>query len=156
MDSNSKQRLFNLLCQQRLAALGTLRQGDPHVSMVLYVTCEDFNSFYLHISRLAHHTRDILLDPRVSLMIAEDDSGNRDPQTLARVSISGEAHEVPASDQAYAEARARYLARFPQAERNFALADFSLYRITPTQARYVADFGKIFNLDSEAFARNFQ
>jgi hypothetical protein len=32
------------------------------------------------------------------------------------------------------------------AENSFALADFSIYSIAPRAARYVAEFGRIFNL----------
>lgn len=70
MDANSEQILIRLLREQRVAALGTLRDGDPLVSQVLFATAQDFSIFIMHISRLAQHTQDILNDPRVSLMIA--------------------------------------------------------------------------------------
>jgi len=95
---------------------------------------------------LAYHTQDIRQDPRVSLMIAEADSGNRDPQMLARVSLRGEAVAMTAADNDYEAARESYLQRFPQSRQTFMLGDFSLYRIQPQAIRYIAGFGKIFNL----------
>lgn len=146
MDSQSQQTLARLIRTQRVAALGTLRDGGPLVSMILYAVSPDFSAFYIHASRLAQHTQDILQDARVSLMIAEMDTGVPDPQTLARVSIRGEAVEVPSTDADYAEARSLYLTKFPQAAFNFGLGDFALYCIQPRRARYVAGFGQIFNL----------
>jgi putative heme iron utilization protein len=146
MDAQSQQTLARLIRTQRIAALGTLRDGGPLVSMILYAVAPDFSAFYIHASRLAQHTRDILQDARVSLMIAETDTGVPDPQTLARVSIRGEAVEVPPADPDYAEARSLYLTKFPQAVFNFDLGDFALYRIQPRRARFVAGFGQIFNL----------
>ncbi len=147
MDTEALVALARLLQGQRIAALGTLRQGAPFVSMVPFVAAPDFSAFHIHISRLAHHTKDILADARVSLMVAETDIGNGDPQTLGRVSIQGTAAAMAPEDADYAEARARYLERFPDAEFNFSLGDFSLFRIQPRTARYVAGFGKIFNLE---------
>jgi len=102
LDDESTQLLAQLIRTQRVASLGTLRDGSPFVSMVLYAPAEDFRTYYIHTSRLAYHTQDILRDPRVSLMIAEADDGTRDPQTLARVSILGSAGIVSEEEADYA------------------------------------------------------
>ena len=151
MDEESQRTLTHLIRTQRVAALGTLRQNAPFVSMVLCAPAPDFSAFFIHISRLAHHTQDILQDARVSLMIAQADDGSQDPQTLARVSLQGQAVELPAITAGHAAARAVYLERFPQAAFNFGLGDFALFRIAPKTARYVAGFGRIFNLDWSVF-----
>ncbi len=147
MDAESKVKLLSLLRQARLAALGTLRpDGGPLVSQVLFAAAPDFSGFYILISQLAQHTQDILNDPRVSLMIAQADDGLTDPQTLARVSLRGEARPVLHDQPDYAAARAAYLEKFPQAAMIFQLGDFALYRVEARSARYVAGFGKTFNL----------
>ena len=150
MDSASQLLLANLIRTQPTGALGTLRQGAPFVSMVLYAPAADFSVFYLHISKLAHHTRDLEGDDRMSLMIAQPPTANEDPQQLARLSIQGVAHPLPTDHPDYANAATSYLARFPQARINFSLADFSLYGFRPQKARFVAGFGRIFNLSSAA------
>jgi len=146
MDADSLLQLQRIIRSQRIAALGTLRDGAPLVSMVLFTPSEDFASFHIHVSRLAQHTQDILKDPRVSLMIAETDRGDQDPQTLARLSIRGEAIAVPADTSAYDNVRTIYLRKFPGSAFNFELGDFSLYSIHPKTCRYVAGFAKTFNL----------
>jgi hypothetical protein len=151
MDSQSRQTLIDLLRQQRVAALGTLRDGGPLVSQVLFAAAPDFAAFYIHISRLAQHTHDILQDPRVSLMINQPDTGALDPQQLARVSIRGEAMIILPEAADYEEVRAVYLSKSPQAAFNFGLGDFALYRIEPRSARYVAGFAKAFNLRQSSF-----
>lgn len=146
MDAVSINKLASLIRSQRTAALGTLRDSAPLVSMVLFSVLPDFSAFFIHTSRLAHHTQDILQDPRISLMIAEIDPGAGDPQLLARISIRGTALEFHPSEDGYAEAKSLYLQKHPQTAMNFGMGDFSLYRIQPQSARYVAGFGKIFNL----------
>jgi putative heme iron utilization protein len=153
MDSDSQLKLRQIIRLQRVAALGTLRDGAPLVSMILYAPAEDFASFYIHISRLAQHTQDILKDPRISLMIVETDGGHQDPQTLARLSIRGEATAVPADTAEYDNVRTVYLKKFPDSAFNFELGDFSLYAIHPKSCRYVAGFAKTFNLTVEDLKR---
>ncbi len=145
--------LATLIHSQRIAALGTLRDGVPFVSMVPYAEATDLSAFYLHLSRLAVHTQAIRSDPHVGLMISQPDVGSGDPQTLARVSIQGEAAVVAKDSADFGTVKALYLAKFPAAEINFGLGDFDLYRITPHSGRYVADLGKIYDLKEEDFKR---
>src|SRR5439155_22536060 len=86
--------LASLIRKERIAHLGTLRGGAPMASMTLYLADESFAAFYVHVSRLAWHTQDMLQDARVALSIAETDDGREDPFTLMRVSIRGEAVQL--------------------------------------------------------------
>ena len=143
MDAATRSALSYLIHKERVAHLGTLRGGAPLVSMTLFLPDETFSQFYVHVSRLAWHTQDMLQDPRVALSIGQSDDARADPFTLMRVSIRGEALQLAEDDAAL---RARWLQRFPQQAINFELADFSFWRITPRDARFVAGFGRIHNL----------
>lgn len=153
LSSSALHTLAFLLRSTRLAALGTLREGAPFVSMVTYLAGEDLTKFYLHLSGLAVHTRALRADRRVGLLIAQTDPGIVDPQTLARVSIQGEAVGLPKGGAEFVAAQEGYLAQFPDSAQNFALADFDLYAIVPQSARFVAGFGHIFNLTLADFKR---
>jgi len=151
MDAETLSHLARLVRGRRIAALGTLRPaGEPLVSMIAVAPEPDLGGYLILASALAQHTKDFLRDPRVSLMLAEpDDDPEADPQTLARVSIMGriervETHDLPA-------ARALYLDRFPHAERLLALGDFVLYRVVLRSARFVAGFGRAFDLSLSHF-----
>ena len=123
------------------------------VSMTLFMAEGDFSAFYVHVSRLAWHTQDMLQDPRVALSVAETDDRRPDPFTLARVTIRGEAAQVENEDPDFENLKTDWLARFPQQEINFELADFSFWRIVPRDARFVAGFGRIHNLSADDLAR---
>jgi heme iron utilization protein len=131
-----------LLFKQRIAHLATLRNGAPMASMTLYLPEKDLSAFYVHVSRLAWHTQDMAHDPRVALSIAEADDGRADPFTLMRVTIRGDALQLADGP------KDAWLARFPQQAINFELADFSFWRITPCDARFVEGFGRIHNLSA--------
>lgn len=149
MDQESARTLRQLLTETRVVPLGTLGEAGPVVSLVPIVSGADLRTFYIHISQLAQHTQDIVRDPRVGLLFAEPDHPTRNPQSLARVSLTGTAEAVDANAADYASARARYLATFPDAAITFGLGDFAIYRLTMQTGRFVAGFGRIYKLNAE-------
>jgi hypothetical protein len=142
VDADTSRALARLLRKERLTHLGTLRGGAPLVSMTLCLPAPDFSAFYIHVSRLAWHTQDMLQDPRVALSIAETDDGRADPFTLMRVSIRGDAVQMRAGP------KEEWLKKFPEQAINFQLADFSFWQIAPRDARFVAGFGRIHNISA--------
>jgi heme iron utilization protein len=140
VDADTRAALAHLIRNERVAHLATLRGGAPMASMTLYLAEASFSAFYVHVSRLAWHTQDMLKDPRVALSIAETDDRRADPFTLMRVTIRGEAAQL--SDGP----KEAWLQRFPEQAINFQLADFSFWKILPRDARFVAGFGRIHNL----------
>ena len=147
MDAVLQKTLAHLIRTQSYAAIGTLRDGAPFVSMILYATSSDFQAFYTLISKLAHHTQDIERDPRVSLMLIESEGEiPDDPQQRARISINGNALPVSPNDPEYESIKSPYIEKYPQAAFNLTLKDFTFYRIVPKTARYVAGFAQAFNL----------
>jgi len=150
MDPDSAAQLARLIRNQRVAALGTLRQGAPLVSMVSYLAEGDFSAFVMRVSGLAWHTQDMLEDRRVSLVIIEADDGRVDPQTLARVTLRGEVEPLEREGADFERLRAAWLERFPDSAITFELADFGFWRLVPRDARYVAGLGRTFNLSPDA------
>jgi len=143
MDAELLHVIHRLLSSARLAALGTLREGAPFVSLTTTAPSDDFSTFWLHLSRLAFHTRHIEDDSRVSLMIWEDAAADRNPQSLARISLAGEATRIGADTEGYEAGRAAFLKRNPDSEPFFSLGDFALYRVTIGYGRLVGGFGAI-------------
>lgn len=144
--------LRSLLRQQVIAALGTLHRGEPYVSMAPFALDEGVQVFLVHVSGLSLHTRDMLEHPRVSLLVVAPDDGGR-PQARARVTIQGDAEPIERDSGRYAEARALYLQRFPEAVDTFALGDFSLFAIRPAAVRFIGGFAQAVSLTPELFAR---
>ena len=151
MDPLSKKSLFSLVSKSRVAALGTLHDGAPFVSMVLAAPDPTHSVWFLHISRLASHTQDLLKDGRASLMLSMPDSGDKDPQQLARLTLVGKATELSDGSAEEDSAKAIYLAKFPHmAELVDQLGDFSFWVVRPETARFVGGFARAFTLTPEA------
>jgi len=153
MDAQSEKILAKIIRSERTAALGTLRDEAPLVSMVTYVTAEDFSLFYIFVSRLAQHTVDMQKDKRIGLLIVETDDGREDPQTLARVSIRGSAEQIPNGIPGYTPLKNRYLKLFPESEPLFKLEDFGFWSIKPKGGRFVASLAKAYNISVETLQK---
>ena len=129
------------LCRQ--GALATLMDdnGDPYCSLVNVASHADGSPILL-ISRLAVHTKNILADSRVSLMLDERAEG--DPLEGSRVMLAGRAEQAGGDDLPVL--RRRYLNAHPSAEAFVNFKDFSFFRIRPSGAHLVAGFGRIVDL----------
>jgi len=136
--SFSAEEARNLLRRARTATLATLNADDgvPYASLVNVATDVQGHPLLL-VSTLAWHTRNLLADPRASLMVAEVPPSG-DALTGPRVSVMG--RFVKVADDAV---RRRYLARHPAAELYAGFGDFAFWRMEPERAHAVAGFGRI-------------
>jgi putative heme iron utilization protein len=145
--------LARLVRGRSVAALGTLHAGAPFVSMVPFALPPAGDAFVIHVSRLAAHTRDMLEDPRVSLLVTQAEGEGVPAQALARVTVVGEAREVRKGSTEENACREVYLARFPEAEPLTGFADFSFFAIRPLRARFVAGFAQAMSVTAETLSR---
>ena len=138
----------SLLRRRREGALATLMAGtgDPYCSLVNVASHPDGSPILL-ISRLAVHTKNILADARVSLMLDERVEG--DPLEGSRIMLSGRAEEVASPDLEIV--RRRYLNAHPSAEAFVNFTDFSFFLIRLSGTHLVAGFGRIVDLKPEQF-----
>jgi len=147
-DFNPSRLAKSLLRRSRQGALATLMAGtgDPYCSLVNVASAPDGAPILL-ISRLAVHTKNLLTDSRVSLMLDERAAG--DPLEGARIMLSGRAEEADGAERDVL--RQRYLNAHPSAETFVDFKDFSFFRINPTGTHLVAGFGRIVDLKPEQF-----
>ena len=147
-DFNAARLARSLLRRSRQGALATLMagSGDPYCSLVNVASHADGSPILL-ISRLALHTKNILADGRVSLMLDERAAG--DPLEGARIMLAGRAEE--AEGETATILRRRYLNAHPSAEAFVDFKDFSFFRIAPSGLHLVAGFGRIIDLKPAQF-----
>src|SRR5205085_10765781 len=117
--SRLRRSLLRRSCQGALATL-MAGSGDPYCWLVNAASHAAASPILL-ISRLALHTKNILADSRVSLMLDERAAG--DPLEGARIMLAGRAEEA-AGDRAEI-LRRRYLKAHPSAEAFVDFKDFS-------------------------------
>ena len=147
-------RLRTLIEGQQIASLGTLHDGDPFVSMVPFAVLPEGAGLVIHVSALASHTKDMLANSAVSLMVTAEAEEGVPAQARARVTIQGDAVQIPEDAPIHAIAKRIYLARFPQSAQTFELGDFALFAIRPKMARYVGGFAQAKSVTAETLAKS--
>ena len=153
MNETQTQAISALLQSQEVAALGTLHDGEPFVSMVPFALHPHGRGFVIHVSRLAAHTKDMLVNAAVSLLVIGAAEPGVPAQARPRVTIQGAAAQCTETDAQYAEVKAAYLSRFPHSAPMFDFADFSLFIIEPRQARFVGGFAQATSIGAETLSR---
>lgn len=124
------------------ASLGTLMRpdapdaGSPYTSLVL-VACDHDSSPILLVSTLADHTKNLAVDPRVSLLF-DGTLGLDEPLTGPRVSVQGRATKT--EDE---RLKQRFVARHPGSAMYAGFKDFAFWTVSVTRAHLVAGFGRI-------------
>jgi heme iron utilization protein len=130
-----------LLAATNVAALATLTsEGDPWASLVTYGALED-GAPVLCLSHLAEHGRNLLSDPRASLVITQQDRPP-DPLAAARATLAGHA-ERPIDTATLAAARAAHLAAVQAAATYIDFSDFSLWVLRVERVRWVGGYGRM-------------
>jgi putative heme iron utilization protein len=122
-----------LLRSARAGTLATAAGGQPFASLVTPACGPDL-SVLLLLSGLSEHTRHLRAEARCSVLVTGEPT-SRNPQTTARLTITGLA--APEPDPAL---KARWLAMHPYAALYADFADFTLWRIRPAAALFVAGF----------------
>ena len=126
-----------------LSTLSKRMEGYPFGSVAPFIVDHAGRPVIL-ISDIAEHTRNIVADPRASLIVQPY---SPDMQATGRVTLIGQARHLPEKDRL----GPRYLRFHPQAETYFAMHDFQFYRIEPVRIRYIGGFGKIHWLEPDAY-----
>lgn len=146
------ERVRTLVAGQTRGALSTLAvdpPGTPFGSIVTY-GLDGRGRPVSFVSTLAEHTRNLLADPRASLLVLEAVPDGADPLAGGRATLLGRMERV--ADEAQAEAaKAAYLAANPQAF-YVAYGDFLCVRLEVEHVRYVGGFGRMSWVDPEGYA----
>jgi hypothetical protein len=129
------------------ASMATLSaEGDPWASLVTYGALPD-GSPVLLVSTLAEHGRNLHRDPRASLVVCEDRTG--DPLDLGRVTLAGHA-ELPEGDLREAALEAHFGA-VPSARLYAGFRDFDVWILRVARVRWVGGFGRMASATAEAY-----
>ena len=128
-----------LLRSVRSGALATLDpDGTPFASLVTIATAADGTPLML-LSRLSAHTRNLLADPRCSLLFSP--GGKGDPLAHPRLTVAGAAAQTGEP-----RARERFLARHPKAKLYADFPDFGFFRLDPRAGHLNGGFAKAVTL----------
>lgn len=134
---------------QTLAMASLTPEGEPHASTAPYIRID--NDFYILISTVAQHGRNLLASTKVSLLFAEDESNTQQPFARKRVTIEASVREVQGDEEVFTQAAERLKAHFDAdlVTSLLGMGDFHLFKLSPLSASVVMGFGKAYRLNEK-------
>ena len=149
-DEQPEQACANLIEEMRSLQLSTVGpEGQPHCSYTPYLYRTP-NSFYIFISQLAAHTRHLLANNTVAIMIIADEQATSQIFARVRVHYVCQARRMAPEDQEYALVLDDYERRHGQTVSLLRqLPDFILFQLKPESGQFVMGFGKAYKLTGD-------
>ncbi len=158
MSNTPEQDFLKFKKSLKTLSLSTLTEaGRPNISYAPFI--EDENGyFYLFLSQLASHTQDLLnhpinqplKHPSASIMLMEDEQDSRQLFARQRLTYQCDISIIQPDNDSYSDILDNFESTFGSIIpllRN--LPDFILFKLTPTEGRYIQGFGKAYQLAGE-------
>lgn len=128
--------------------LGTASpEGEPDASVALAVVGDD-SAFYVFVSTLSVHTRNLLNTHRASVLLIEDEAASTQLLARRRLTFPCTAALIPREDAVFNPTMAALKIKFGSVmERLETMTDFQLVRLAPARGRLVTGFGQAYDVD---------
>jgi putative heme iron utilization protein len=125
--------------------------GEPDASYAAYV--EEGGDFYVFVSELSVHTKNLLESGRVSVLFIEEEASAGHLFARRRLTFRCRAEEIARGSIGCETILDRFEVRFGALIATLrGLQDFHLVRLRPESARYVSGFAKAFAIDDVQLA----
>lgn len=137
--------MLDLVASRQTLQLATVNQeGDALASYAPFVP-GDNGEFFVFLSELAAHTRNLTLHPQASLLLIEDESEASNLFARRRVALSCTARRLGRTDQAFSPTMMQFRTRFGAIINTLIeLPDFDLFVLVPTQGTFIRGFGEAY------------
>ena len=146
-DTDSVRRDYLALRDQvNSAQLATLTSDAcPEAS---YAPCVWFEGdCFVFLSELAGHTRNLKLNPSISLLLIEAEAAAGNAFARKRISLFGKAQIVARADDTYKTVISDFFHRFGEVMKLIEpLPDFHLFRVVVYRGRFIRGFGQAYEL----------
>ncbi|MGO1246023.1 MAG: heme utilization protein HutZ [Oceanisphaera sp.] len=122
--------------------------GTPNVSYAPFALLED--GYYILISEMARHTKNLLNNPKISLMMVADEQDSRTLFARKRLTFDARPERVTRDTPAWQVGIDALRARFDETVDGLSqLEDFHLFRLVPLKGLFVKGFGQAFAVSGD-------
>ncbi|BAY89308.1 pyridoxamine 5'-phosphate oxidase family protein [Tolypothrix sp. PCC 7601] len=124
-------------------------EGMPNASYAPFVMDDSYN-IYIYVSGLVAHTKNILVNPHVSVLFIEDENQANQIFARRRLTFDCTATLIERDTEQWQKIVERFQNRFGEIIEVFlGLADFRIFQLTPNQGRFVVGFGSAYNISGD-------
>ncbi|MBD1576621.1 MULTISPECIES: heme utilization protein HutZ [Vibrio] len=135
--------------ERKTIQLATIdKNGQPNVSYAPFVSNKQ--GYFVLISEIARHARNLLDQPNVSLMLIEDEESAKQLFARKRLSFDAKASVVERDTAQWQGVIEQMEQRFGEIITSLSqLEDFKLFCLSPQQGLFVKGFGQAFQVSSD-------
>ena len=153
MERDAVVALRELLSSSRVLALAVMVDGEPEAALLPFIASDDLTAVYVQASGLARHSRGLIADARVGVLVHAPDTADADPMQLPRLTVQAVVRILARGTREFTAAAERFTGRFPAARMTLELEDFKLYELTLGRGRYIEGFARAFNVGPHTFTK---
>ncbi|GLR74333.1 heme utilization protein HutZ [Aliivibrio sifiae] len=123
-------------------------EGKPNVSYAPFILLDD--GYYVLISEIARHARNLMQNPNVSLMLVEDEDTSKQLFARKRLTFDATAIRIDREEANWQLAVDEMKQRFGDIIDGLSsLEDFKMFRLKPIQGLFVKGFGQAFQVSGD-------
>ncbi|HHF2882320.1 TPA: heme utilization protein HutZ [Vibrio diabolicus] len=135
--------------ERRTLQLATVdAEGRPNVSYAPYVQNQE--GYFVLISKIARHARNLLENPNVSLMMIEDEESSKQLFARKRLTFDAVANVVERDTEMWQQVVGQMKERFGEIIDGLSqLEDFVLFNLKPESGLFVKGFGQAYQVSCD-------
>ena len=121
--------------------------GFPHASYAPFL-CNDEREFFMLVSELSQHARNLQSAPKAAIMLIEDEQDAAEIFARDRLMYDCKVDFITKEDTRYGLLIQDFRVKFGELiDMLSQLSDFKLVKLTPFSGRFVVGFGAAFEID---------
>ncbi|MEH0690257.1 heme utilization protein HutZ [Vibrio cholerae] len=122
--------------------------GKPNVSYAPFVQNQE--GYFVLISEIARHARNLQANPTVSIMLIEDEDSSKQLFARKRLTFDATAHVVERESEQWRQVIAQMQERFGEIIDGLSqLQDFVLFNLKAEQGLFVKGFGQAYQVSGD-------
>lgn len=135
--------------ERRTLQLATVdEEGRPNVSYAPFVQNQE--GYFVLISDIARHARNLKANPQVSLMMIEDEQSSKQLYARKRLTFDAQASVVERETELWTQVIGQMQERFGEIIDGLSqLQDFSLFNLKAENGLFVKGFGKAYQVSGD-------
>lgn len=143
--------LLDYLEKFKSTVLSTIDESNaPFTSYAPYIKNE--NKYYVYISLMAKHYKNLDKNPKVSLFFIEDEISCENIFGRKRVVLQCDSKKLPRDDKKFEELIAIFEKRHGSTMKMLkSMKDFSIFEFTPYSGEAIFGFGEAYNVGGKNF-----
>ncbi|PQJ64148.1 heme utilization protein HutZ [Vibrio chagasii] len=135
--------------ERRTLQLATVdEEGRPNVSYAPFVQNQE--GYFVLISDIARHARNLKANPQVSLMMIEDEESSKQLYARKRLTFDAQASVVERETELWTQVIGQMQERFGEIIDGLSqLQDFSLFKLKAENGLFVKGFGQAYQVSGD-------